>query len=405
MSRADHMDVAAYALGVLDEQDTERFEEHLATCWACAAELETMVPVVGLLSDIDGETMVALEQTATDPALLDRTLVAVRTHRRQARFRQVLATAAAVVAVGALSGVGVATFGGTAGGDGPVIAEPSRSDAGGPGRRARSRPGRGRRWGAPRSRATSSTPPTRQHRGAGHHVAGEQGVRHLDRVHPDAGCPARAPAGWWWSARTPPPRCISTWAVPGRGYGTNRQPAESPAGGVHVGAARRHREVAGAVGGRQRGGESAGDPTFPEHRRNGVDPVRVDAVRLCPARRMPLLAHTYGWRKRFNGSDVKCAHCSIFNLDSGRSVLLGEPPRMRRARGTRSSGRPSSSRARWSHSRPALPQVTTGRTRARPSRSPSPRPSPPRRSSRRPRRPRCQAPPPPTRRRPRPTSS
>ena len=78
MSRADHMDVAAYALGVLDPQDTERFEEHLATCWACAAELETMVPVVELLADVDGETMTAMEQTATDPALLDRTLVAVR---------------------------------------------------------------------------------------------------------------------------------------------------------------------------------------------------------------------------------------------------------------------------------------------------------------------------------------
>ncbi len=100
------MDVAAYALGVLDEQDTERFEEHLATCWACAAELETMVPVVGLLSGIDGETMMALEQTATDPALLDRTLVAVRADRRRTRFRQLLATAAAVVVFGGLTGFG-----------------------------------------------------------------------------------------------------------------------------------------------------------------------------------------------------------------------------------------------------------------------------------------------------------
>lgn len=108
MSRADHMDVAAYALGVLDEHDTERFEEHLATCWACAAELETMVPVVGLLSGIDGETMTALEQTQTDPALLDRTLVAVRAHRRKTRFRQMLATAAAVVVFGGLTGVGFA---------------------------------------------------------------------------------------------------------------------------------------------------------------------------------------------------------------------------------------------------------------------------------------------------------
>jgi hypothetical protein len=106
MSRVDHMDVAAYALGVLDEQDTERFEEHLATCWACAAELETMVPVVGLLSGIDGETMTALEQTATDPALLDRTLVAVRADRRRTRFRQLLATAAAVVVFGGLTAFG-----------------------------------------------------------------------------------------------------------------------------------------------------------------------------------------------------------------------------------------------------------------------------------------------------------
>ncbi|MCM0678000.1 zf-HC2 domain-containing protein [Micromonospora phytophila] len=125
MSRADHMDVAAYALGVLDEHDTERFEEHLATCWACAAELETMVPVVGLLSGIDGETMTALEQTQTDPALLDRTLVAVRAHRRRTRFRQLLATAAAVVVFGGLTGVGFANVVGDSTPD--VVAEPTTS--------------------------------------------------------------------------------------------------------------------------------------------------------------------------------------------------------------------------------------------------------------------------------------
>ncbi|MEU4400406.1 zf-HC2 domain-containing protein [Micromonospora orduensis] len=127
MSRPDHMDVAAYALGVLDEQDTERFEEHLAACWACAAELETMVPVVGLLSDIDGETMMALEQTATDPALLDRTLGAVRADRRRTRFRQLLATAAAVVVFGGLTGYG---FVSVAGDEAPgVIAEPTATAA------------------------------------------------------------------------------------------------------------------------------------------------------------------------------------------------------------------------------------------------------------------------------------
>ncbi|BCJ57702.1 anti-sigma factor family protein [Micromonospora endophytica] len=110
MSRVDHMDVAAYALGVLDEQDMERFEEHLATCWACASELESMVPVVGLLSDIDAESMTALEQTQSNPILLDRTLVAMRTHRRRARVRQILATAAAVVVFGGLTGIGFASL-------------------------------------------------------------------------------------------------------------------------------------------------------------------------------------------------------------------------------------------------------------------------------------------------------
>ncbi|MEV4822462.1 zf-HC2 domain-containing protein [Micromonospora sp. NPDC049274] len=127
MSRPEHMDVAAYALGVLDEQDTERFEEHLAACWACAAELETMVPVVGLLSGIDGETMMALEQTATDPALLDRTLVAVRADRRRTRFRQLLATAAAVVVFGGLTGYG---FVSVAGEETPgILADPTTSAA------------------------------------------------------------------------------------------------------------------------------------------------------------------------------------------------------------------------------------------------------------------------------------
>ncbi|KAB1901934.1 zf-HC2 domain-containing protein [Micromonospora tulbaghiae] len=111
MSRADHMDVAAYALGVLDAQDAERFEEHLATCWACAAELETMVPVVGLLSGIDGEAMAALEQTHTDPALLDRTLMAVRRDRRRTRVRQLLATAAAVVVFGGVSAAAAGMLG------------------------------------------------------------------------------------------------------------------------------------------------------------------------------------------------------------------------------------------------------------------------------------------------------
>ncbi|WP_200209223.1 anti-sigma factor family protein [Micromonospora coerulea] len=220
MSRADHMDVAAYALGVLDQQDAERFEEHLATCWACAAELETMVPVVGMLAGIDGESMTALEQTQTDPALLDRTLVAVRQHRRRTRFKQLLATAAAVVVFGGLSGVGIAGF--VDNGDDRIPqAEPTLT--------------------APVT-GPPSPGPTRSGNGFGGDREPVEGVAH------DATDPGTGVQTMMWLAekeygtqisvqltRLPGPRTcrlvvvrknktsevVSTWSVPGGGYGTN----------------------------------------------------------------------------------------------------------------------------------------------------------------------------------------
>ncbi|MDG4766973.1 zf-HC2 domain-containing protein [Solwaraspora sp. WMMD406] len=63
MTRSAHWDVGAYALGALDPEDVERFEEHLAGCWACAAELESLVPIVGLMSTVD------ISQLEDSPAL------------------------------------------------------------------------------------------------------------------------------------------------------------------------------------------------------------------------------------------------------------------------------------------------------------------------------------------------
>ncbi|MEV5691690.1 anti-sigma factor family protein [Micromonospora globbae] len=224
MSRADHMDVAAYALGVLDEQDTARFEEHLATCWACAAELETMVPVVGLLSGIDGETMTALEQTATDPRLLDRTLMAVRADRRRTRLRQLLATAAAVVVLGGLTAIG---FHSVLEDVGPtdVVAEPSVT--------------------APVDvPPTPGSPPTGPGIGGPNEVEGDQ-VTATDAttgvtatmflVERDYGTQINFSLG-----RLPGPRTcrlvvvradagsevVSTWSVPESGYGTNTRAQE-----------------------------------------------------------------------------------------------------------------------------------------------------------------------------------
>ncbi|MEV2241154.1 zf-HC2 domain-containing protein [Micromonospora sp. NPDC049891] len=219
MSRVDHMDVAAYALGVLDEQDMERFEEHLATCWACAGELETMVPVVGLLSDIDEESITALEQTHSDPVLLDRTLVALRTHRRRARFRQVLATAAAVVVFGGLTGVVFSNL--TDSSTAPPLAGPTT--------------------------APVDTPTNRPGNPSGPNVGGnEQEGEQVDVTDPATGVDATF---WLISkdfgtkmdfslSKLPGPRTcrlvvvrddgstevVSTWLVPDGGYGTNANP-------------------------------------------------------------------------------------------------------------------------------------------------------------------------------------
>jgi Putative zinc-finger len=49
--REPHYDVASYALGVLDDADASAFEEHLASCDACAEDLESFLPVAALLPE------------------------------------------------------------------------------------------------------------------------------------------------------------------------------------------------------------------------------------------------------------------------------------------------------------------------------------------------------------------
>lgn len=150
MSRAAHWDVAAYALGVLDEREAERFEEHLAGCWACAGELESMLPVVNLLSEVDGENLATAEQSRSEGRVLDRMIVEVGAHRRRARTRQILAAAASVAVLATASGVafyagGVGDSGGdtnrnvtaqSTGSTGPVTTNPQGTSGpgiGGPG--------------------------------------------------------------------------------------------------------------------------------------------------------------------------------------------------------------------------------------------------------------------------------
>jgi hypothetical protein len=105
MSREEHFDVASYALGVLDEADSERFEEHLADCWVCAGELESFLPVVGALGEVNGADLMVTERVDQQGALLGRVLTAVSDDRRRVRRRRVLSLAAGVLLIALVGGL------------------------------------------------------------------------------------------------------------------------------------------------------------------------------------------------------------------------------------------------------------------------------------------------------------
>ncbi len=103
MTQEQHFDVASYALGVLDERDSVRFEDHLIDCTACAVELESLLPVVDVLAEIDADSLVATEQSRRDGVVLQKMIGAVNQERRRASSRRLYTLAAAVVIFAMLS--------------------------------------------------------------------------------------------------------------------------------------------------------------------------------------------------------------------------------------------------------------------------------------------------------------
>ena len=101
MTDATHVDVAAYAAGLLEPPEAREFEAHLATCARCAAEHEEFRQVAGLLA-LAGEplpepppgleplTLLAVERAAVQPAR--------RPRRRRMQLRRGLALGLAAVA-------------------------------------------------------------------------------------------------------------------------------------------------------------------------------------------------------------------------------------------------------------------------------------------------------------------
>jgi len=91
---SEHTDVAAYVLGLLEPADRQAFEEHLAGCPACAAELAELSDMKGLLTGIG-----PVEAAADEPdeaSVTDLVRRRAQSQRRRVRWQSVLAAAAAV---------------------------------------------------------------------------------------------------------------------------------------------------------------------------------------------------------------------------------------------------------------------------------------------------------------------
>ncbi|MGW1777541.1 zf-HC2 domain-containing protein [Streptomyces sp. NPDC002143] len=93
-----HRDVGAYALGVLDEAEAFRFEDHLMECPQCAAQVTEFGPTARQMMLYRRATPRAVHPFAgPGPQLLDRLLAEVATRHRAMRRRLLFALAASVV--------------------------------------------------------------------------------------------------------------------------------------------------------------------------------------------------------------------------------------------------------------------------------------------------------------------
>lgn len=100
MSRQQpHLDVAAYALGILEPSDAFRFEEHLAGCAACAVGLSGLTALAGALSELAGPRRI---DARPGPELLERLTGAVVAQRGLARRRRLVLGAVAASLIVAL---------------------------------------------------------------------------------------------------------------------------------------------------------------------------------------------------------------------------------------------------------------------------------------------------------------
>ncbi|MEU4804426.1 zf-HC2 domain-containing protein [Actinosynnema sp. NPDC023587] len=133
-SRPDHVDVAAYVLGVLDEDEVDAFENHLAQCRRCALDLRDFAVLPDLLDEADANGMLRANAGERPDGRSVRAMLDTVTEDRARRRRTaLLLSAAAAVLLIVLTAVTTVALspspGGTAKG-GPGEAGPPPTVAG-----------------------------------------------------------------------------------------------------------------------------------------------------------------------------------------------------------------------------------------------------------------------------------
>jgi anti-sigma factor RsiW len=108
-----HVDVGAYLLGALDDEEMSRFEEHLADCDECGRQLDELSGVVPVLAELRDDGVGYVEPPGD--ALLARLLARVAAERRARRRRRLVAVAAAAVLV--IGGPAIAVVASDSGGN------------------------------------------------------------------------------------------------------------------------------------------------------------------------------------------------------------------------------------------------------------------------------------------------
>jgi hypothetical protein len=108
---AEHTDIGAYSLGLLDDRDRQAFEDHLASCASCGAELAELDRMSELLAGV--EPVPASAPPVTEPEVADLLSRRAAAQRRRSRWQIAAATAAGIALLAGGAAAGVAAHSGS----------------------------------------------------------------------------------------------------------------------------------------------------------------------------------------------------------------------------------------------------------------------------------------------------